>query len=821
MEREYILSVLYDLTLTIGGETQLDTLFRKVLQRLLYHTAFPAGLVLTDNKTEGGTTYGRIATVVGDHLLEQRSGQILELPPTLTNSSIELLNATALPTDLNRNEKYHYCLKLPIDDASLILLLSPHKPTSKLPLTQIFKPVLANLSRSILLCRNSEQLTRTLESDRDQARSDLAVALERSERERTLLRSLNDTIPDLVWLKDPDGIYLACNRAFEGLYGTTEEKLIGKSDSDFVSGELADFFREKDRAALKAGVPSVNEEWLTFASNGYHGLFETIKTPLKTEEGKILGVLGIARDITQRKETEQALRASEERFELAMRAANDGLWDWNLQTNEVYYSPRWKSMLGYEDHELENVFSTWEQLVDVDDKTKTLALIEDCMAGKSGGFVTEFRMRHKEGHSVFILSRAVMVRDDKGQPVRLAGTHVDISERKAAERAIMEKEKAEATAQAKSQFLANMSHEIRTPLNGVLGLAKMGERENSLQQSHELFQRIGTSGQHLLSVVNDILDFSKIDAGKLVVENQPFMLMTSVDNAANLIRSQAEEKHLLFHVDVADKLPPWVKGDALRLEQILVNMLSNSVKFTEQGEVSLRVTTQENSLLFRVSDTGIGMSENQLAQLFKPFEQADSSTTRRFGGTGLGLAISINLAKIMGGDIQATSRVGEGSEFILTMPFVPAVQVDEPNAPVTPTTGGRLQGVRLLAAEDVDINRLILEDLLMEEGAQVSFAENGLQALKQLEEQGVSSFDLVLMDVQMPVMDGYEATRRIQEMAPGLPVVGLTAHALEKERERCFAAGMVDHITKPIDPERLIATIQRHITRLSNAPISA
>ncbi len=818
MEREYILSVLYDLTLTIGGETQLDTLFRKVLQRLLYHTAFPAGLVLTDNKTEGETTYARIATVIGDHLLEQRSGQVLELPATLTDTSIELLNVTALPTVLNNNEKYRFCLKLPIDDTSLILLLSPHKPTSKLPLTQIFKPVLANLSRSILLCRHSEQLTRTLESDRDQARSDLAAALERSERERTLLRSLNDTIPDLVWLKDPDGIYLACNRAFEGLYGTTEEKLIGKTDADFVSVDLADFFRKNDRAALKAGIPSVNEEWLTFASNGYRGLFETIKTSLKTEDGKVLGVLGIARDITGRKQAEQALRASEERFKLAIRAANDGLWDWNLQTNEVYYSPRWKSMLGYEDHELENAFSTWEQLVNADDKSKTLALIEDCMAGKSDGFVTEFRMRHKAGHWVFILSRAVMVRDDKGLPVRMAGTHVDISERKATERAILEKEQAEATALAKSQFLANMSHEIRTPLNGVLGLAKMGERENSLEQSHKLFQRIGTSGQHLLNVVNDILDFSKIDAGKLVVENQPFVLMTSVDNAANLIRSQAEEKHLLFHVDVADKLPPWVKGDALRLEQILVNMLSNAVKFTQQGEVSLHVTAQENSLLFRVSDTGIGMSENQLAQLFKPFEQADSSTTRRFGGTGLGLAISINLAKIMGGDIQAASRVGEGSEFTLTMPLVPAVQVNEPNAPVTPITGSRLQGVRLLAAEDVDINRLILEDLLMEEGAQVIFAENGQQALKQLEDQGVSSFDLVLMDVQMPVMDGYEATRRIQEMAPGLPVVGLTAHALEKERERCFAAGMVDHITKPIDPERLIATIQRHITRRSFAP---
>ncbi|MEN8177657.1 MAG: response regulator [Pseudomonadota bacterium] len=684
MEREYILSILYDLSLTIGAETQLDTLLRKVLQRLLYHTAFPAGLVLTDNSIENGTRYGRIANVIGDHLLEQRNGQLVELPTTSAGNTIELLEHTKLPADLNRNEKYRYCLQLPIDGTSTILLLSPHQPASKLPLTQIFKPVLANLSRAILLCRNSEQLTRTLESDRNQA--------------------------------------------------------------------------------------------------------------------------------------VEALRASEERFELAMRAANDGLWDWNLQTNAVYYSPRWKSMLGYRDHELENAFNTWEQLVDADDKTKTFALIEDCAAGKSEGFVIEFRMRHKQGHWVFILSRAIMVRDKQGQPLRMVGTHVDISERKAAERAIVEKEKAEATAQAKSQFLANMSHEIRTPLNGVLGLAKIGERENSLGKSQELFRRIGVSGQHLLSVVNDILDFSKIDAGKMVVESQPLKLIASVENATNLIKSQAEEKHLKFHVEVADELPLWVKGDALRLEQILVNLLSNAVKFTEQGEVNLRVTAQDDNLLFRVSDTGIGMSETHLALLFKPFEQADSSTTRRFGGTGLGMAISINLAKIMGGNIQAISRISEGSEFFLSIPLIPAVPERESNMPVIPITGGRLRGLRLLAAEDVEINRMILEDLLDGEEARVEFAEDGQQALELLEAQGASTFDMVLMDVQMPVMDGYEATRRIQEMAPGLPVIGLTAHALEEEREKSLAVGMVDHVTKPIDPEHLIETIQRHIVRFSSIP---
>ncbi|MEN8167465.1 MAG: EAL domain-containing protein, partial [Pseudomonadota bacterium] len=308
MEREHILSILYDLTLTIGGEIHLDDLLRKVLQRFLYHTAFPMGLVLLDHKYVNGVIQARLTSVIGDHLLELRRGEQLELPTALTRNPIELLNDSTLFAEINNRAKYRYCLKLPIDETGVILLLSPRMPASKLPLTQIFQPVLANLSRAILLCRNSERLTRTLETDRDQARAELANALERSERERMLLRSLNDTIPDLVWLKDPAGTYLTCNKAFEGLYGTTEAKLVGKTDYDFVEKELADFSRENDQAALKSDGPSVNEEWLTFTCNGYHGLFETIKTPLKKEDGSILGVLGIARDITLRKEAEDRIK---------------------------------------------------------------------------------------------------------------------------------------------------------------------------------------------------------------------------------------------------------------------------------------------------------------------------------------------------------------------------------------------------------------------------------------------------------------------------------------------------------------------------------
>lgn len=304
MNREFILSVLYDLTLTIGGEVRLDALLTRVLQRLLYHTSFPAGVVVLRHLNH---TAGQLAAVVGDHVLARKQGCSLDLPDALLHGQAELLDNGVLLQSLQSGRRYSHCLKLPINGEGTILLLSPAAPASTLPLTQVFQPVLRNLAKAIQLCRNSEQLTQTLLSDRDQARADLAAALHRTERERAFLRNLNDTIPDLVWLKDPQGVYLACNPPFERLYGAKEADILGKTDYDFVDHELADFFRNHDRAAVVAGKPSSNEEWLTFAENGYHGLFETTKVPMWSADGQFIGVLGIAHDITERKSAEERI----------------------------------------------------------------------------------------------------------------------------------------------------------------------------------------------------------------------------------------------------------------------------------------------------------------------------------------------------------------------------------------------------------------------------------------------------------------------------------------------------------------------------------
>jgi PAS domain S-box-containing protein len=402
----------------------------------------------------------------------------------------------------------------------------------------------------------------------------------------------------------------------------------------------------------------------------------------------------------------------------------------------------------------------------------------------------------------------------------------DISDRKAAEQMhkdyqarleatveirtaelVAARNEAEQLARAKSDFLANMSHEIRTPLNAVLGLAKIGTRDNQGSPAGITCERIHEAGQHLLAVINDILDFSKIESGKFGIDVHPLQPEATVRDAMDMVAGRARANGTRLRLMPQAELPEWVSGDPLRLKQILVNLLSNAVKFTKAGEVRVEVARAGEDTRFRIIDTGIGMTPEQVARLFRPFEQADSSTTRKFGGTGLGLAISHNLARLMGGDITVESALGQGSTFTLRLPLpstsAPASQKYAGQA----ETGPRLADIRVLAAEDVEINRLILEDMLTHEGAGVVFAENGQQALVRLQADGAEAFDVVLMDVQMPVMDGHEATRHIRQTAPALPVIGLTAHALAEERDKCLASGMVAHVSKPIDTEALVAAI--------------
>ena len=387
-------------------------------------------------------------------------------------------------------------------------------------------------------------------------------------------------------------------------------------------------------------------------------------------------------------------------------------------------------------------------------------------------------------------------------------------------------ENAKVANRLKSQFLANMSHEIRTPLNGVLGLAQLGAREHQ-GPAQQVFEQISASGRLLLGVLNDILDFSKIEEGKLRIQQAPLRPREVMDHAVLLVRDRAIEKGLRLLVELDPDLPQVCLGDSLRLEQILLNLLSNAVKFTDRGEVRLMAHARGEQWQLTVQDTGIGIRADHMATLFQPFEQADDSNTRQHGGTGLGLAITQRLVSLLGGHIDTSSTPGAGTRFVVTLPLVRLQPPDEQQGlegegadagkgvgtgvmgtphPVAP----RLAGLRVLAAEDNAINQLVLKEMLALEGASVTLCAHGAELLEQLDRHGADAFDLVLMDIQMPVMDGYEATQALCERAPTLPVIGLTAHALAEEHARCMAVGMVDLVVKPIDMTLLVDAILRH-----------
>lgn len=558
----------------------------------------------------------------------------------------------------------------------------------------------------------------------------------------------------------------------------------------------------------------------------------------RSPNGDPLRVVGTYTDVTERKQSEQSLLEKQSALSEAQRIARIGSWAWQLASGAITYSEETCRLFGMSPDDSVPDRDAFLALVHPDDRALVNVWTDACIAGKNTPD-REFRIASPDGELRVLNCRGYLQRDAQNQPLAMVGTVQDITERKALEQELdqhrhhleglvqsrtaeLESARAEAErlARVKTEFLANMSHEIRTPLNAVLGLAQIGARDSAGRAAHATFARIREAGEHLLGVINDVLDFSKLEAGRVVVDRQPLALAAVIDNVQSLISERAVSKGLRFGVDLAPGLPGWVAGDAQRLRQILVNLLANAIKFTDRGEVRLQVRRTGEDTYFEVSDTGIGMTDEQVGRLFQSFEQADNSTTRRFGGSGLGLAISQTLANQMDGEIVVTSTSGAGSTFTLRLPL-PATEpaLAQPQRQI-PASERRLEGLRLLAAEDVDVNRLVLEDLLTHEGAQVQFAEHGQQALDRLQESGVSAFDVVLMDIQMPVMDGYQATQRLRDIAPGLPVIGLTAHALGEERDRCLAAGMVEHVTKPIDADVLVAAILRHAGRPASGAVT-
>ncbi len=442
--------------------------------------------------------------------------------------------------------------------------------------------------------------------------------------------------------------------------------------------------------------------------------------------------------------------------------------------------------------------------------------IKDTLLG--GGTVDWWpvEMRMRDG-SVKQMMANLFNTDYYGQPGVMQWL-IDVTDMRRAEAELrVARDIAEESARAKSEFLANMSHEIRTPMNAILGMTNLALKTDLTDKQRDYIEKTEQSAHSLLRIINDILDFSKIEAGKLEMESVNFSLKDTVSGVMNVVTARLGAKPLAIVTSIGKDVPDRLLGDPLRLNQVLTNLLSNAVKFTKAGEIRLeaRLLQRTGSALeleFCVADTGIGMSPAQVRELFTPFTQADTSTTRKYGGTGLGLAISKSLVDMMGGRIWCESEPGVGSKFMFTARF----QMAEPDAapgqgqgePAAPSARIGL-GRRILLAEDNEINQIVAEELLKLEGFDVVIANNGQEAVRKLME--LRQFDLILMDIQMPEMDGIQATREIRkhpEFDP-IPIIAMTAHAMTGDREKSLDVGMVDHITKPIEPEVMYQTIAR------------
>jgi len=681
---------------------------------------------------------------------------------------------------------------------------------------------------------------------RRQKAFDQQIQKKSEENQRTLLtlQSFIDHIPGTACLKDADSRTLMANRGFRTLLAMDPDSMIGKTSLELFPGEFGQKITDNDQKVLTGGGTVAVEE--SFNGRDY----ETTK--FVVDDGRGNRQLGsITQDITPRKQGERKLKAqlaqlselnqqlttAEEdmrRLSAAVEQSPASIVITDLDVRIIYVNEAFTKASGYTAAEvigqnpriLQSGQTPWETYRDM---WPTLR------AGKA--WRGEFINRRKDGSPYFELATISPVRDNTGAITHYVATKEDITERRRTEAELLAhrrhleslveqrtgelaaaKEKADAANRAKSEFLANMSHEIRTPMNAIIGLNYLLRQSPLQPEQHEKLLKISAAAEHLLKIINDILDLSKIEAGKILLEHYAFSPAEVLQNVGAMIRDRATSKGLVLHID-ASGLPERALGDVTRLRQVLLNFASNAVKFTTNGSISLAGELLDNqgetmTCRFTVTDTGIGIRAEDTSRLFNAFEQLDSSTTRRFGGTGLGLAIARHLAELMGGEVGVESTPGVGSRFWITARLGAAKEDDMP----APENGlpGQLQG-RVLVVEDERINRDIAVELLTGFGLQVVTAENGILAVDRYKQ---ANFDLVLMDIQMPELNGLDATRQIRALDNGasVPIIALTANAFKADEESCTEAGMTDFLAKPVFPDALHVMLKKYLPAKDSSP---
>jgi len=630
-----------------------------------------------------------------------------------------------------------------------------------------------------------------------------------------------------IALLDPSGRWLQVNDAVCEIVGYTREELLQRTFQDIT--HPADLEKDlqlvDDVLAGRRNGYQLEKRYLR--KDGRHIWAQLTVTLVRNPDQSPFCFISHIEDISRAVEDREKLRKLSERLQLATSAARIGVIDYDLTQKLAFWDDRMFSIYGLEptrDGLMD--LPSWAACVHPEDFDKAMAALPKTLADGSPLDIT-FRILHPVEGVKTVRVNAHIVRDADGNPSRCIAVTHDVTEQTQASAELRAaKDAADAANRAKSAFLAMMSHEIRTPLHGIIGHTHLLADRGVPPELNEHLSTIITSGESLLTIIEDILDYSKIEAGKLHLEKAAFSLRQCVNTSVEMLMPRVSAKRIVLTAQVDPAVPEVVVGDQIRLRQVLGNLLSNAVKFTIQGEVSLRVTSEVISresvmLHFRISDTGIGIPRERLEDLFQPFNQLDSSVTRRFGGTGLGLAICHGLVSSMEGKIELTSQESAGTEVHVSLPMEVAPEGTEPEGAHLRTASERnfaqlggfqslprhLAGLRVLVAEDNPTNSRLMQQILRKIGiTQLEVVSDGLEVIEHLTSKPV---DVILMDCQMPLMDGYETTREIRRLEQADPrrkkayIIAVTAGAFREDRDRAFEAGMDDFVTKPLRPETL------------------
>ncbi|MFJ3056636.1 CHASE domain-containing protein [Herbaspirillum sp. NPDC087042] len=621
----------------------------------------------------------------------------------------------------------------------------------------------------------------------------------------------------------PQGLITLFNSGAENMLGYSAEETVGHlceqqfcwpvagqpQPGDDATSDL--LYRRKDGATLRVSRQ---------------------RTTMLDHRQRHVGYLYIAVDMSLQRQQEAELAAARDQLVLAADVAKLGVWVWDQESDVLHFNRQIAEIYGIDDKQgrYTTSYEDWRHRVHPDDVGYVESSLQAALAG-TGEYEPIFRVVRRDGSLRYVQARAHVERNGMGTPVRVIGINLDITQRIEFENNLVDARlKAEQANSAKSLFLASVSHEIRTPMNGVLGMIQLLQRTHPLPGQCDYLDKAEFSAKSLLNLLNDLLDFSKMDVEQLQLDLQAFSLAHFTRDLSAILAGTPPQAGVLLNIELDPRLPQRVVGDAYRLQQILVNLVGNALKFTHQGRIDVRFShlapVKASTLQLRVEviDTGIGIAAERLADIFDAFTQAEASITRRYGGTGLGLAISKHLVGLMGAQLQVSSEPGRGSRFwfdlALPVDDETPVQLACPDAPSPasakegppPEQSHPLAAVRILLVEDNAVNRQVASELLALSGAEVSCAENGSTGVAMACDPA-RQFDLILMDLQMPDIDGIEASRRIRRHHElrGIPILAMTANASPQDKRRCIDAGMAGHIAKPIDVSTLIPMLLSHL----------